>query len=56
MVVLRGLAATVGELFRFLMARKLYWIIPMVILLLVFTALIILGSAGGIGPLIYTLF
>jgi hypothetical protein len=47
---------TLGELFRFLLARKLWWIIPMVILLLGFTALILLGSAGGLGPFIYTLF
>ncbi|MGQ0569402.1 MAG: DUF5989 family protein [Armatimonadota bacterium] len=56
MVILRGLAGTLGELFQFLLERKLWWMIPMVVLLLVFSALIILGSTAGIGPFIYTLF
>lgn len=56
MLVLRGLAETLGELFLFLRQRKLWWIMPMVAVLLVFAALLVLGSAGGIGPFIYTLF
>lgn len=45
-----------GELLQFLWARKLYWLIPMVVILLVFAVLIILGSAGPAAPFIYTLF
>lgn len=46
-----------GELFGFLWKRKLYWLIPMVVTLLVFAILIILGGAGGAAtPFIYTLF
>lgn len=46
-----------GELLSFLWKRKLYWLLPMVITLLVLGALIILGSAsGGAAPFIYTLF
>jgi len=56
MVVLRGLMGTIGELFRFLLERKLWWILPMVFMLLIFAGLIILGGTGGIGPFIYTLF
>jgi Family of unknown function (DUF5989) len=55
-LALRGLAGTLGELFQFLLQRKLWWIIPMVVVLLAFAAIMILGSAGGIGPFIYTLF
>jgi hypothetical protein len=46
-----------GELLSFLWARKLYWIIPMIIVLLVFAVLIVLGAtAGPAAPFIYTLF
>jgi len=45
-----------GELFAFLWAAKMWWLIPMIIALIVFAVLIILGSASGGGPLIYTLF
>ncbi len=46
---------TMGELMRFLWKRKLYWMMPMVIVLFLFAALIIAGSAGGLAPFIYTL-
>jgi hypothetical protein len=45
-----------GELLQFLWMRKLYWLIPMIIVLLVFAVLIILGSTGPAAPFIYTLF
>lgn len=45
-----------GELLQFLWSRKLYWLIPMVITLLVFAVLIILGNTPGVAPFIYTLF
>lgn len=45
-----------GELLAFLWKRKLYWLIPLMITLLVFALLIIVGSAGPGGAFIYTLF
>lgn len=45
-----------GELLSFLWQRKLWWLIPMVTLLLLFGLLLIFASASGIGPFIYTLF
>jgi hypothetical protein len=45
-----------GELFSFLWAAKMWWLIPMIIALIAFALLIVLGSASGGGPLIYTLF
>lgn len=45
-----------GELLAFLWKRKLYWMLPMVITLLVFALLIILGGSSPISPFIYTLF
>jgi len=46
----------VGELLRFLWQRKLWWLIPMVFVLLLFALLIVFASTSGIGPFIYTLF
>ncbi len=45
-----------GELLAFLWQRKLWWLIPMVAVLLIFGLLLIFASASGIGPFIYTLF
>jgi len=45
-----------GELLTFLWKRKLYWLIPLIVTLLVFALLIIVGSAGPGGAFIYTLF
>jgi hypothetical protein len=45
-----------GELLSFLWHRKLWWLIPMITLLLIFGLLLIFASASGIGPFIYTLF
>ena len=51
-----GIFGTLRELFQFLWARKLWWLIPAVVVLLVFGALIVLATTSGIGPFIYTLF
>ncbi len=46
----------IGELMRFLWARKLWWMIPMIVALILFGILIILGSTGVLSPFIYSLF
>ena len=46
----------VGELLRFLWARKLWWLIPMIIALFVFGVIFILSASGVLSPFIYTLF
>jgi hypothetical protein len=46
----------VGEILNFLWKRKLWWLIPMVTILLIFGLLVIFASASGVGPFIYTLF
>lgn len=56
---LKGLLAnarTVGEILHLLWKRKLWWLIPMVVLLLLFGLLLAFASASGVGPFIYTLF
>lgn len=46
----------IGELLQFLWRRKLYWLIPMIIVLSLFAILIILGSNPATQPFIYSLF
>lgn len=46
----------VAEFLTFLWQRKLWWLIPMVVVLMVFALLLVFASASGVGPFIYTLF
>jgi drug/metabolite transporter superfamily protein YnfA len=46
----------VGELLGFLWQRKLWWLVPMIIVLLVFGLLLAFASTSGVGPFIYALF
>ena len=46
----------VGELFGFLWQRKLWWLLPMIVMLLVFGILLVLAQGSAIAPFIYTLF
>jgi len=45
-----------GELMGFLWEQKLWWMAPIVLVLLFIGLLIGFGSATGVGPFIYTLF
>ncbi len=53
---IRARLGILGELFAFLWAAKMWWLIPMIVVLIIFALLIVLGTASGGGPLIYTLF
>lgn len=44
------------ELWVFMRARKKYWLVPVVIMLVVFGALIVLTQGSVVAPFIYTLF
>lgn len=46
----------VGELFRFLWRERLWWMIPMVAVLLLFGALLLLAQSAPLAPFVYTLF
>jgi len=48
--------SVVTELWGFLRARKKYWLLPVVIMLVGFGSLIILLEGSAVAPLIYTLF
>lgn len=45
-----------GELLGFLWQRKLWWLMPMVIMLLALALLLIFAESTAVGPFIYTLF
>lgn len=46
----------VGELLQFLWSRKLYWLIPLIISLVIFGLVLIMGSHPILGQFIYPLF
>ncbi len=45
-----------GELLIFLWQRKLWWLIPMVVVIGLFAVLLIFAQTSSIAPFIYTLF
>jgi len=44
------------ELFHFLRARKKYWLLPLIIVMLIFGGLLLLAQGSALAPFIYTLF
>ena len=44
------------ELWAFLKVRKKFWLLPIILILLLFGVLIVLTSGSAIAPFIYTLF
>lgn len=53
---LRSKLAIGGELLVFLWRRKMWWMTPIVAVMLLFGILIATGSSTGYTPIIYTLF
>jgi len=46
----------VRELFRFLWEQRLWWMIPLILVLLLFGALLFVAQQSAVAPFIYTLF
>tara|TARA_B100000767_G_C19494684_1_gene421711 strand:- start:143 stop:292 length:150 start_codon:yes stop_codon:yes gene_type:complete len=44
------------EIFQFLIVRKKYWLMPIILLLLAFGGLIVITQGSAIAPFIYTIF
>ena len=44
------------DLWAFIKVRKKFWLLPIIIVLLLFGVLIVLTSGSAIAPFIYTLF
>jgi len=48
--------AFVRELWAFLRIRKKFWLLPIIVMTLVFGVLLLLAQSSAIAPFIYTLF
>lgn len=46
----------IGQLLTFLWKKKLWWMIPIVLVLVLFGLLLIFAQGSGLAPFIYTLF
>ena len=46
----------IKEFWEFLRERKKYWLLPIIIVLVLFGGLIILSQGSAIAPFIYTIF
>ena len=44
------------EIARFIMIRKKFWMVPILLVLIVFGGLIILSQGSAVAPFIYTIF
>jgi hypothetical protein len=44
------------DLWGFLNQRKKFWLLPLIVIILVFGALMVFASGSAIAPFIYTLF
>jgi hypothetical protein len=45
-----------AELWMFLRVRKKFWLLPIVVMLVVFGGLIVLSQGSAVAPFIYTIF
>ena len=48
--------AFLKEFIKFLLERKKFWLMPILIVLAIFGGIIILTQGSGIAPIIYTIF
>ncbi len=44
------------ELWSFMRARKKFWMLPIILVLLIFGGLLILAQGSAVAPFIYTIF
>ena len=44
------------EFMQFLVARKKFWLVPVLLLMVIFGGLIVLSKGSAVAPFIYTLF
>ena len=51
-----GRFAIARAFFRFLWQQRLWWLIPLMIILFIFGALLLIGQQTVLAPFIYTLF
>ena len=44
------------ELWRFMVSRKKYWLMPVIVVMVIFGGLVVLTKGSAVAPFIYTLF
>ena len=44
------------EIFKFMLARKKFWLIPILLFLLIFGGLFVITQGTAVAPFIYTIF
>ncbi len=54
--MIRAIMSTLQELFSFLWANKMWWMMPIVLILLLFSGLMFLAQTSALAPFVYTLF
>lgn len=52
---LKSRMGVLGELFGFLWKVKLWWLIPMIVMLFLFAVIFIFGASSPLAPFIYSL-
>ena len=48
--------AFLSELWAFLRSRKKYWMLPIIVMMVVFGGLVVLSQGSAVAPFIYTVF
>ena len=48
--------SVLAEFWKFLRVRKKFWLLPMLLMLVLFGGLIVLAQGSAVAPFIYTLF
>ena len=48
--------AFLGELWRFLRARKKFWLLPIIMMTLALGGILVVAQGSAVAPFIYTLF
>lgn len=46
----------IAELWEFVRARKKYWLVPILVMMVIFGGLIVLTQGSAVAPFVYTLF
>ena len=45
-----------SELWTFLRVRKKFWLLPIIVMMVLFGGLVVLGQGSALAPFIYTIF
>ena len=45
-----------AELLAFMRARKKYWLVPVIVMMVIFSGLVVLTKGSVVAPFIYTIF